>query len=53
LLKALKGLRARKPSSTHFDINNRRNKTILDEAIKQVRLSYANERGKIRVINIL
>ncbi|KAK1747424.1 hypothetical protein QTG54_001387 [Skeletonema marinoi] len=53
LLKALKGLRARKPSSTHFDINNRSNKTILDEAIKQVRLSYAKGTSKIRDINIL
>ena len=39
LLEAMKGLRARKPNSNHFDINNRRNKAILDEAIKQVRLS--------------
>ena len=55
LLKAMKGLRARKPSSNHFDINDPLNKAILDEAIKQARLgSNADENRKsLRDINIL
>eukprot|EP00985_Skeletonema_marinoi_P025904 scaffold19473_cov66-Skeletonema_marinoi.AAC.2 len=58
LLKAMKGLRARKPNSRrHFDINDRRNKAILDKAIKlkQARLSCNADENKksMRDINIL
>ena len=50
LEEAMRGLSARLPSGSHYDINDRQNKAVVDEAIEQIKIRHNATTTQGRVI---